>query len=129
MTSGKENISLNFLRELEESCHSKKLLNPYFSCLEKTSLSKYVRRVEGDVLEIEENEKVTENEIYSCSPNFLYYHYLQDGERDDGWGCAYRSLQTIFSWYKLQNYTKKAVIDNIGSINKRDSADFSGYGR
>lgn len=22
-----------------------------------------------------------------------------------GWGCAYRSLQTIMSWYRLQQYS------------------------
>ena len=32
--------------------------------------------------------------------NYLYYHYMQDSFNDSGWGCAYRSLQTIFSWYK-----------------------------
>ncbi|KAH7404682.1 hypothetical protein KP509_15G037900 [Ceratopteris richardii] len=37
--------------------------------------------------------------------SYEYYHYLQDSFNDSGWGCAYRSLQTIFSWFKLQNYT------------------------
>uniref|UniRef100_A0A6N2K6G3 Ufm1-specific protease n=1 Tax=Salix viminalis TaxID=40686 RepID=A0A6N2K6G3_SALVM len=32
-------------------------------------------------------------------------HYLQDGFDDSGWGCAYRSLQTIISWFRLQYYT------------------------
>ena len=26
-----------------------------------------------------------------------------------GWGCAYRSLQTIASWFRHQGYTSKAV--------------------
>eukprot|EP00754_Rhynchopus_humris_P014747 Rhum_TRINITY_DN14408_c3_g2::Rhum_TRINITY_DN14408_c3_g2_i1::g.88580::m.88580/K01376/UFSP2; UFM1-specific protease 2 len=30
---------------------------------------------------------------------YTYYHYRCDGARDDGWGCAYRSLQTLLSWY------------------------------
>ncbi|XP_061705860.1 probable Ufm1-specific protease 2 isoform X1 [Cydia pomonella] len=38
-----------------------------------------------------------------------YYHYLQDGFHDDGWGCAYRSLQTIFSWFRYQGYTTVEV--------------------
>ncbi|XP_063379661.1 probable Ufm1-specific protease 2 [Cydia fagiglandana] len=38
-----------------------------------------------------------------------YYHYLQDGVHDDGWGCAYRSLQTIFSWFRYQGYTTVEV--------------------
>ena len=27
-----------------------------------------------------------------------YYHYMQDRFDDNGWGCAYRSFQTIVSW-------------------------------
>ncbi|CAN1136560.1 Probable Ufm1-specific protease [Linum perenne] len=37
--------------------------------------------------------------------SYEYYHYLHDGFDDSGWGCAYRSLQTIISWFKLQHYT------------------------
>ncbi|KAJ9567795.1 hypothetical protein OSB04_003761 [Centaurea solstitialis] len=37
--------------------------------------------------------------------SYEYYHYLQDGFDDSGWGCAYRSLQTIVSWFKVQQYT------------------------
>uniref|UniRef100_S4NWQ2 Ufm1-specific protease 2 n=3 Tax=Pararge aegeria TaxID=116150 RepID=S4NWQ2_9NEOP len=29
---------------------------------------------------------------------------MQDNFNDDGWGCAYRSMQTIFSWFKFQGY-------------------------
>jgi len=28
-----------------------------------------------------------------------YYHYGQQGMNDSGWGCAYRSLQTLHSWF------------------------------
>ncbi|MQM01317.1 hypothetical protein Taro_034074 [Colocasia esculenta] len=41
--------------------------------------------------------------------SYEYYHYLQDGIDDNGWGCAYRSLQTIISWFKLQHYTSMEV--------------------
>jgi len=37
---------------------------------------------------------------------YYYFHYLQDGENDNGWGCAYRSLQTLISWYVAQGYAK-----------------------
>lgn len=37
--------------------------------------------------------------------SYEYYHYLQDGFDDSGWGCAYRSLQTIISWFSQQHYT------------------------
>ncbi|KAJ0179372.1 hypothetical protein K1T71_005084 [Dendrolimus kikuchii] len=30
---------------------------------------------------------------------YNYHHYMQDNLNDDGWGCAYRSMQTIFSWF------------------------------
>lgn len=29
-----------------------------------------------------------------------YYHYKLDGFDDCGWGCAYRSLQTVLSWFQ-----------------------------
>lgn len=36
---------------------------------------------------------------------YTYHHYTQDQFNDDGWGCAYRSMQTIFSWFRYQGYT------------------------
>ncbi|CAN6585478.1 unnamed protein product [Malus baccata var. baccata] len=41
--------------------------------------------------------------------SYEYYHYLQDAFNDSGWGCAYRSLQTIISWFRLQHYTSVEV--------------------
>lgn len=41
--------------------------------------------------------------------SYEYYHYLLSGMDDNGWGCAYRSLQTIISWYRLQQYTSIEV--------------------
>lgn len=40
---------------------------------------------------------------------YAYHHYMQDNFDDNGWGCAYRSLQTIFSWFRLQGYTEHVV--------------------
>ncbi|TSN12280.1 Ufm1-specific protease 1 [Bagarius yarrelli] len=31
----------------------------------------------------------------------LYYHYGCDGQDDRGWGCGYRTLQTIGSWFNF----------------------------
>lgn len=39
---------------------------------------------------------------------YEYYHYLQDKENDKGWGCAYRSLQSVWSWFQLQGYTSRS---------------------
>uniref|UniRef100_A0A8C5LNK3 Ufm1-specific protease 2 n=1 Tax=Leptobrachium leishanense TaxID=445787 RepID=A0A8C5LNK3_9ANUR len=40
---------------------------------------------------------------------YSYHHYMQDHVDDNGWGCAYRSLQTICSWFKYQGYTDKPI--------------------
>ncbi|XP_063913342.1 ufm1-specific protease 2 [Zophobas morio] len=40
---------------------------------------------------------------------YTYYHYCQNRMDDNGWGCAYRSLQTLASWFKNQGYTHKDV--------------------
>lgn len=44
-------------------------------------------------------------EVRLVRGQYAYRHYLQDRTDDNGWGCAYRSLQTIVSWYRLQGYT------------------------
>ncbi|KAG0461137.1 hypothetical protein HPP92_021434 [Vanilla planifolia] len=41
--------------------------------------------------------------------SYEYFHYFLDGIDDNGWGCAYRSLQTIVSWFRLQHYTSVDV--------------------
>jgi Peptidase family C78 len=35
---------------------------------------------------------------------YLYCHYMQDGLSDVGWGCAYRSMQTLLSWCMSEGY-------------------------
>jgi len=34
---------------------------------------------------------------YCVRGHYSYFHYSQDGFDDRGWGCAYRSLQTLIS--------------------------------
>ncbi|CAG9466026.1 unnamed protein product [Pedinophyceae sp. YPF-701] len=41
--------------------------------------------------------------------SYLYLHYNCGGVDDRGWGCAYRSLQTLWSWYLLNHYTRRPV--------------------
>lgn len=41
--------------------------------------------------------------------SYDYYHYMQDRVDDKGWGCAYRSLQTIVSFFRLNGYTTKPI--------------------
>ncbi|XP_029442781.1 ufm1-specific protease 2 isoform X2 [Rhinatrema bivittatum] len=40
---------------------------------------------------------------------YSYHHYMQDRIDDNGWGCAYRSLQTICSWFRQQGYTDRPI--------------------
>ncbi|OII72985.1 cysteine protease [Cryptosporidium ubiquitum] len=48
--------------------------------------------------------------IYQCYGDFYYYHYNHDNFKDNGWGCTYRSLQMVLSWYLINNYTNKHVL-------------------
>ena len=45
--------------------------------------------------------------------DYDYYHYMQDSFDDNGWGCAYRSLQTIVSWFVLQGYKQINVPGHV----------------
>jgi Ufm1-specific protease 2 len=36
--------------------------------------------------------------VHVVQSRYLYCHYMQDRFNDSGWGCAYRSLQTLMSW-------------------------------
>lgn len=40
---------------------------------------------------------------------YEYYHYGTENFDDKNWGCAYRSFQTIFSWFRIQGYTEAPV--------------------
>lgn len=55
------------------------------------------------------NSTVKDGKQYLVKGQYAYYHYMQDNFNDNGWGCAYRSFQTLFSWYRLQNYTSRRV--------------------
>ena len=52
---------------------------------------------------------VTDGSLAIVKGKYAYHHYMQDNFNDDGWGCAYRSLQTLCSWFLLQGYTKRQV--------------------
>ncbi|CAN7999752.1 unnamed protein product, partial [Ixodes hexagonus] len=36
---------------------------------------------------------------------YAYYHYGCDGVNDRGWGCGYRTLQTLCSWVRKRRKT------------------------
>lgn len=50
---------------------------------------------------------VKNGKIHMIQGHYMYYHYMQDKYDDSGWGCAYRSLQTIASWFALQGYSSR----------------------
>lgn len=52
---------------------------------------------------------ITGGTVSLVQGSYEYFHYLQEGYNDSGWGCAYRSLQTIISWFRLQNYSSIEV--------------------
>jgi hypothetical protein len=65
------------------------------------------------------------------SGDYDYFHYMQDRFDDSGWGCAYRSLQTLMSWFRKQHYSNKPVLSHrcralptlpFSPINRRESA-------
>lgn len=52
------------------------------------------------------HEKLLENktkDITVVRGDYNYYHYCCDGVDDRGWGCGYRTLQTVCSWIQHQN--------------------------
>ncbi len=50
--------------------------------------------------------------LYASTLSKCCPHVVQDKMDDKGWGCAYRSLQTIWSWFRLQGYTHRPVPDH-----------------
>ena len=40
---------------------------------------------------------------------YEYCHYMQDKFDDNGWGCMYRSYQTVVSWFRAQHYTSLPI--------------------
>ncbi|XP_052860378.1 ufm1-specific protease 2 [Anopheles cruzii] len=49
---------------------------------------------------------------------YSYHHYMQDEFDDKGWGCAYRSLQTLISWFNRQGYSTDQTIPSHADIQK-----------
>ena len=52
---------------------------------------------------------VKDGKQYIVAGIYSYHHYMQDRFDDNKWGCAYRSLQTLVSWFRLQGYTDKPI--------------------
>lgn len=53
---------------------------------------------------------------------YTYHHYMQNRCQDNGWGCAYRSLQTIISHYKHQGFIYSPDVE-VRALNKDKKDD------
>lgn len=60
----------------------------------------------------------TDGQVGIVNGNYAYHHYMQDGIDDNGWGCAYRSLQTIISWFSMQGYIEIEKVPDHKTIQK-----------
>lgn len=47
---------------------------------------------------------------------YEYYHYGDHNFNDQGWGCAYRSLETLLSWFRLQQKLKLLTVPTVQEI-------------
>ncbi|OWR41027.1 ufm1-specific protease 1 like protein [Danaus plexippus plexippus] len=59
-----------------------------------------------------------QHDLQNCflvNGKYDYYHYLCDGFDDRGWGCGYRTLQTICSWMNY-NFDKPSKVPSIREI-------------
>lgn len=68
--------------------------------------------------------------VTTVQGSYTYFHYGHDGTDDAGWGCAYRSLQTLISWYIKQHYTSLEKVPTILEIQKMlELIDYSKQGK
>ena len=82
-------------KEAEDSTKQNKyehLLNPHLNI--------------SNILESPSNSHIIRGLIRG---DYHYYHYNQDNFNDAGWGCAYRSLQTLLSWFLLNTSVGKNI--------------------
>ena len=49
---------------------------------------------------LEKGRGISGIEVALVDGSYSYHHYMQERFDDDGWGCAYRSLQTLISWFR-----------------------------
>ncbi|KAJ8922664.1 hypothetical protein NQ315_007696 [Exocentrus adspersus] len=103
----------NSLKKQRELLHKQLLLDVVTPMFRRGNRYKF--KIEnpnsGPLLNPHEGVKPTDNggTIALVKGKYEYYHYCQNKMDDNGWGCAYRSLQTLASWYKLQGYVDREV--------------------
>ncbi|CAN9509465.1 unnamed protein product [Ophioblennius macclurei] len=48
--------------------------------------------------------------------DYLYFHYGCDGQDDRGWGCGYRTLQTLSSWLHVNGFPVRGPAPTLTRI-------------
>jgi hypothetical protein len=65
-------------------------------------------------------------DVHMAAGSLDYYHYGHHGLDDRGWGCAYRSLQTLASWLLVSHHVPleraQALLAPAGLPSRRGSA-------
>ncbi|XP_953439.1 uncharacterized protein TA09880 [Theileria annulata] len=100
--SSHSNLSLDGV--FENSSKLKTVFNPY-DLVDKTILVSPHRAINAYPGWISPKKST----VSMVQGNYQYYHYTQMGVNDTGWGCCYRSLQLVCSWYLLGYHTTKLV--------------------
>eukprot|EP01023_Acetabularia_acetabulum_P065711 TRINITY_DN8738_c0_g1_i4.p1 TRINITY_DN8738_c0_g1~~TRINITY_DN8738_c0_g1_i4.p1 ORF type:complete len:223 (-),score=16.10 TRINITY_DN8738_c0_g1_i4:190-837(-) len=59
--------------------------------------------------------------------NYEFYHFGESGVDDRGWGCAYRSLQTVCSWLHLQGMLQQGSVPSHQQIQQVLKSSVDGY--
>uniref|UniRef100_A0A1A9WMX1 UFSP1/2/DUB catalytic domain-containing protein n=1 Tax=Glossina brevipalpis TaxID=37001 RepID=A0A1A9WMX1_9MUSC len=91
----------------------------------------------NDIIKCLVEPSMSNGQTYLTRGDFWYFHYGCDGHQDQGWGCAYRSLQSMCSWIlnkKGQNHTIPSIREiqkilvELGDKSQRfiDSRDWIG---
>lgn len=69
------------------------------------------------VLEINKVLDEIDESIDTVHGSLLFYHYKSDGQDDRGWGCGYRTLQTLCSWIiNVKNEFSSTTIPSLTKI-------------
>jgi hypothetical protein len=98
-------------KTIRKNLHKRLLIKRLMPCFRKTNKYTFNRDPNSPLINPHEGLRNTDNggTIELVKGKYEYYHYCQNKMDDNGWGCAYRSLQTLASWFKLQGFVDRDV--------------------
>lgn len=99
------------LKTHRENLHQQLLMSSSRPCFRKSNKYMFDRKPNSPLINPHEGLKNNDNggTVALVKGKYEYYHYCQNKMDDSGWGCAYRSLQTLASWFKLQGFVDRDV--------------------